>query len=365
MSLRRECCVLAQQPEANITERCRRAGISRKTGYVWLARARAGDALEDRSHRPHTMPRQTEAARETRVLEVRDQHPTWGARKRQRRLHDLGETAPAASTITTILRRHDRIEPVVCLAHQPVQRFEAPAPNERWQLDCTGHFPLVQGRCHPLPVLDDHSRVLLGLAACPDEQGPTVQAHLTALFRRDGLPGRLLCDHGGPWGTTQSAHRLTTRSVWLIRLGVAVVHARPAHPQTQGKLERLKRTLGADVIARRRSADLAAVQTAFDAWRPVSNQERPHEALGLATPLSRSTPSARAFPETLPEIVDAPDDTVRRVDAAGQISFRGRRWAVSDALAGQPVALRPTLVDGVREVRFCHQFVRTLSLHGG
>jgi hypothetical protein len=50
------------------------------------------------------------------------------------------------------------------------------------------------------------------------------------------------------------------------------------------------------------------------------------------------------------------------VDVAGQISWQGRRWAISDALAGQPVGLRPTLRDGVVEVRFCHHLVRTLDL---
>src|SRR4029077_19361127 len=122
----------------------------------------------------------------------------------------------------------------------------------------TGHFPLDRGRCHPLPVLDDHSRFLLGLAACADEQGPTVQAHLTALFRRYGLPWALLCDNGPPWGNARARHELTTLGVWLIRLGVALVHGRPRHPQTQGKIERLNGILTVDVIARRRYADLAA-----------------------------------------------------------------------------------------------------------
>lgn len=363
VSLRTEFCELARRPEANIAALCRRYGISRPTGYRWLARAEAGEPLTDRARRPVRSPGQTAPAVAAAVLELRDEHPTWGGRKLRRRLRDLGAAdAPAASTITAILHRHGRIDPAVSLTHQPVTRFEAPAPNDLWQLDFTGHFALERGRCHPLPVLDDHSRFLLGLAACPNEEGPTVQARLTALFRRYGLPWRILCDNGGPWGTTQSAHRLTALSVWLIRLGVAVIHGRPRHPQTQGKLERFNRTLDADVIAGRRYGDLRAAQTAFDGWRSVYNETRPHDALGLATPISRYAPSPRPFPETLPELVYAPDDLLRRVDAAGQISWRGRRWAISDALAGQPVGLRPTVVDGVIEVRFGHHLIRVLSL---
>lgn len=172
----------------------------------------------------------------------------------------------------------------------------------RGQRDFTGHFPLDQGRCHPLPVLDEHSRFLLGLGACADEHGATVQAQLTALVRRDGLPGSLLCDNGPPWGNARAAQALTSVGVWLLRLGIAVIHGRPRHPQTQGKIERRNGTLTGDVIKRRRFADLAAVQTAFDAWRDSSNQDRPHEALDLATPITRSVVSPRGFPETLPEV---------------------------------------------------------------
>jgi transposase InsO family protein len=318
--------------------------------------------LADRSRRPHVSPAQTDSAMEGLVLALRAAHPTWGGRKLARRLHDLGEPmVPSPSTITAILQRHGLIDPAAVLTHRPVQRFEAAAPNDCWQLDFTGHFALDQGRCHPLPVLDDHSRFALGLAACADEQGSTVQAHLTALFRRYGLPWRLLCDNGPPWGNAGAAHRLTTLGVWLLRLGVEVRHGRPWHPQTQGKIERLNATLTADVIDRRRFADLAAVQTAFDAWRAGSNQERPHEALGLATPITRYAPSPRRFPETLPEVVYAPGDAVRKVDAAGQISWRGRTVKVSAALAGQVVGVRPTLVEDVVEVRFCHHLVRTLD----
>jgi transposase InsO family protein len=363
MDLRMEFCHLARQPDADLAELCRRYGVSRTTGYRWLARAAAGEPLSDRSHRPRRSPGQTTPDVEAAVLELRAAHPTWGGRKLARRLTDLGEAAvPAPSTITAILHRHGLITPEQSQARRPLTRFAAAAPNELWQVDFTGHFELERGRCHPLPVLDDHSRFLLGLSACPDERGATVQAHLTTLFRRYGLPWALLCDNGPPWGNARAAHELTALSVWLLRLGIAVLHGRPRHPQTQGKVERLNGTLTADVLARRRFPDLADVQAAFDAWRPVYNAERPHEALELATPLSRYAPSGRPFPERLPEIAYGPEEVVRRVDAAGCISWRGRPWKLTTALAGQPVGVRPTREDGVVEVRFCHQVVRTLNL---
>lgn len=340
-------------------------GISRTTGQKWLARYRSGGAaaLADQSRRPGHCPRQSPAAVEAAVLALRAAHPTWGGRKLRRRLQVGGEPAvPAASTITAILRRHGHLAAPGGAGPAPWQPFTAPGPNELWPIDVPGHFPLQVGRCHPLPVLDDHSRFLLGLRACPDERAATVHAALTALFRRSGLPWRLLCDNGPPWGAYQDGGRLTTLGAWLIRLGVTVVHGRPFHPQTQGKLERANRTLAADVLAGGRFTTLAAAQDAFAAWRHTDNQERPHEALGLATPATAYRPSPRAFPETLPPIVDEPGDEVRSVGADGRIHWQGRRWRVSHALARQPVALRPTATDGLLEVRYCHQVVRQIDL---
>lgn len=127
-------------------------------------------------------------------------------------------------------------------------------------------------------MLDDRSCFLLGLAACAKAQRPTVQAQLTTLFRRYGLPDRVLCDNGA---------RYAQLGVWLLRLGIATSHGRPYHPQTQGKDERLHRSLTAEVLRQDRFADLNAAQRAFDRWRTIYNEQRPHEALGLAVPASR------------------------------------------------------------------------------
>src|SRR3989304_5908664 len=131
-----------------------------------------------------------------RELERRSAPPAWGGRKLRRRLVDLGQEAvPAASTITEILRRRGRLEEAEAAKHKASTRFEHAAPNDLWQMDFKGHFALGQGRCHPLTVLDDHSRYALGLAACADERTDPGQAQLPAIFRRYGLPWRMLMEH--------------------------------------------------------------------------------------------------------------------------------------------------------------------------
>ena len=135
------------------------------------------------------------------VLAVRAAHPAWGGRKIRARLLALGWVqVPAASTITAILHRQGLINPEDSAKHKAWQRFEAAAPNDLWQMDFKGHFAAAAGRCHPLTVLDDHSRYAMGLEACADERRLTVQSGLTAIFRRYGLPRKMLMDNGPPWG---------------------------------------------------------------------------------------------------------------------------------------------------------------------
>ena len=365
MSLRRECVVLASHTEVNMRALCRRFGISPKTGYKWLRRcAEAGAAgLADRSRRPHHSPQRTGAPMEAHLLALRARHPAWGGRKLNSRLHHLGHpTVPCPSTITAILRRHGRLDPAAASQHRPWQRFEHEAPNQLWQMDFKGPVPLTTGgRCHPRTVLDDHSRYAVCLQACADEQTPTVQAALTATFRRYGLPESLLMDNGSPWGD-EGGQPYTRLTVWFLRLGIRIRHGRPYHPQTQGKDERFHRTLKVDVLQGRVLRDLAHCQHHVDAWRGIYHCERPHQSLQMVPPARRYRPSPREFPEHLPPLEYGPDDLVRRVQGKGEIWYRGGPFRIGKAFRGYPVALRPTSEDGVLAVYFSHQCITHINL---
>lgn len=361
--LRSEFVSFAQFPTTTFRDLCQRFGIRRKTGYKWLARAQADPAapLVDRSRQPHHWPFRTSVGIEQAVLRVRDANPAWGGRKIQRVLRNRGyATVPVPSTITAVLRRHDRLSSAVTAARHRWQRFEEPAPNELWQMDFKGPFTICQSLCHPLTVLDDHSRFALCLQACAHQEGATVQAALTTVFRRYGLPQRMCMDNGVPWGTG-SPLALTHLSVWLIRLGITVSHSRFCHPQTQGKDERFHRTLEVELLRGHPFRSLAHCQRAFDRWRYKYNHDRPHDALALEVPLARYQPSPRRFPTALPAIEYSPDDQVRKVQDKGEISFQGRVLRLSRALRGQPVGLRPTARDGCFEVYFCHQKLMELD----
>lgn len=380
MSNRREFVMLASQEGANMAQLCRNFKVSRKTGYKWLSRDKerseagapdARDGLEDRSRRPRRSPKQTAEEVERKVLEVRKEHPAWGGRKiRARMCHlivnaeiKISGSVPSASTITEILRRNGMIDPRESAKRVAFQRFEREAPNELWQMDFKGHYALIRsGRCHPLTVLDDHSRYAVGLQACGDETGETVQRELTKIFRIHGIPWQMLMDNGSPW-RGDDEHGESWLTVWLMKLGIRVSHGRPYHPQTQGKDERFHRTLKAELLSGVAMEDLEEASRRFARWRDVYNGERPHEALGMATPASRYRLSERGFPETIAPFEYDVGDALRKVQAGGWVSFEGAEYRLSKAFRGETVAIRAnaTLAD-LREVWFRSQMLGHLNL---
>lgn len=365
LALRNEFIVLAQHEDCNFTTLCKSFNISRKTGYKWLNRfsESGAEGLLDLSRRPHSSPLKSTESVESAVVTLRKAHPGWGGRKLKARLEDLGyQGVPAASTITAILCRKELLDPVESAKHTAFISFEHPNPNDLWQMDFKGHIPMRQGRCHPLTVLDDHSRYNIVLQACENERTDTVQKALIDSFRRYGLPNRMTMDNGSPWGNNQF-NDLTPLTVWLIRLEIGVSHSRPYHPQTQGKDERFHRTLNIEAIIGQQFEDLADCQRRFDKFRDIYNLERPHESLGMRTPGSRYKISQRPYPETLRAIEYGPDDQVRKVQSKGEIFFKGNVYRVPSALQGYPIALRPTETDGTYSVYFCHQKVKEISLN--
>ena len=155
-------------------------------------------------------------------------------------------------------------------------------------------------------------------------------------------------------------------TVWLLRLGIAVSHGRPYHPQTQGKDERFHRTLNAELLRRADFRDVRHAQSLLDPWRDVYNLQRPHEAIGLKPPASRYRPSERAMPTRPSEHEPSPGQEARVVKEGGHVRFAGRRWYLGKAWDQETIGLRENEAeDGVTDVFFGPYRIAQLDRRSG
>ena len=326
---------------------CREYGISRPTGDKWLRRYQENAPLSDRSRAPKTQPGRIAPEVEASIVQLRRQYPALGAEKLHKMMENMGcENLPCARTFNNIFARNRLISKEASLAAKHIQRFEKEQPNVMWQTDFKGHFALANGvRCHPLNILDDHSRFCLCTEALENETFLAVKPVFERVFSEFGLPFSLLCDNGNPWGTSQSTG-YTAFEVWLMELGVLTLHGRPLHPQTQGKQERFNRSFTRECLAGKTFRDLADAQKAFDDYRAFYNTVRPHSALELAVPASVYSTSPRPFPSHIEHWEYGNDCQLCKVKQTGYFSFEGQGYFLSEAFRGKYIAVRESHLPG-------------------
>lgn len=338
---------------------CREFGISRPTGYLWRRRYQSSRTLTDlaeHNRRPHHSPSRTAAWKERRVVVLREQ-TGWGAKKLRVLLGEEKIDLPVR-TIHRILERQDLVSGQ---AHGPAPgRFERSEPNELWQMDSKGKYPFEDGECHPLSILDDHSRYAVGLYALPALEGEKANTCLVETFRRYGVPQAMLMDRGSLWWTAFNGWGLTRLSVRLIEQGIRLLYGRVCHPQTQGKVERFHRTLGAELRHRGVPQRWAEWPAALAEVRQIYNERRPHEALAMQRPVQHYRPSPRRYAEQVNEWEYPAGSDVRRLNSQGMLSEQGRRWFVCGALADCRV--RVERFDGKLLVSYRHMYIREVDV---
>lgn len=330
----------------SMSELCERYGISRRIGYKWLSRFQTGgfSALADLPRTPQRQPQATPPELVARIIELRQQRPSWGPRKLRARLERLDpeQPWPAPSTIGEILRREGlvqkrrrrrRVAGAWASARTP-----ADAPNRVWTADFKGEFRLGNARlCYPLTIVDAHSRFLLACQALPSTSTRGAWATFERVFAEYGLPQVIRTDNGSPF-RSRAVAGLSQLGVWWIRLGIQLEWTRPRHPQDNGAHERMHRTLKTEATKPARSTP-ELQQRAFNRFRKIYNQERPHEALQQQTPDSIYRSSDRSKPARLP-LPEYPEHYLqRRITQSGQLRWRGQKYFVSETLGGQNVGL--------------------------
>ena len=326
---------------------CREYGVSRPTGDKWISRYLGGDELKDQSRRPLSSPGKTSDEVVDRIIAIRTAHPAIGALKLHRMLENRGCTGlPCAKTVNNILKRNGLITREASSAATPYLRYEKQYPNEMWQADYKGHFAMKNGeRCHPLNIIDDHSRFSLCCKALRSETLLEIQPVMIRLFEEYGMPFSLLCDNGNPWGTVQSTG-FSRFEVWMMEHGILVLHGRIRHPQTQGKNESFNRSMKKELLKHISVNDFKDAQGHFDSYREFYNNERPHHALQLDTPSSRYVKSEKQYDPRVREW-DYPNGCRRRtVKESGYVTYGGQGYFLSEAFGGKEIAVRESHIPG-------------------
>ena len=341
--LRFIACVKAG--ETTIAEACRRWGISRKTGYKLLRRYDLDgvDGLRNLSRAARHHPNATASSVADRVIEVKQKRPTWGPKKIVAWLsaHEAAVQWPSHSTAGAILEHAGLVK------HRRRRRRATPwgapfahatCPNDVWAIDLKGHFRTTNGvRIDPLTVQDAMSRYLLVCNGLIRPTGAEAKRVLERAFREYGLPRVIHTDNGPPFASV-GLGSLSPLSVWWVKLGIIPERSDPGHPEQNGRLERLHRTLKAETASPPK-ANRSAQRRAFESFLHDYNTERPHEALGQRPPTQLYIPSERSYPARISSPEYGAAVTVRRVRHNGEIKWKGQRIYVSESLAGEPIGL--------------------------
>lgn len=330
---------------------CREAGISRKTFYKYVARCRLEGlgGFEERSRRPHSFPHAVACEVEEAVIALRKELADRG--------HDHGATTiqwhlgrdrrfkgrvPAVATVHRILVRRGFVLP------QPEKRpksswrrFEAPAPNEWWQIDAMD-WVIANGLVKVFNVVDDHSRVACRSRAVLEATSVEAWATFCEAGQRWGLPAGILSDNGLCFSGKLRGFEVFFEAQ-LREVGIRPITGRPFHPQTTGKVERFQQTLKRWLRRQDRrglARDLAELQARLDEFCDYYNEQRPHQGIGRVTPLNRwqASPASKPANQPLPHPAPRHDPHPVTVDDRGVIRVNelrigvGIEWAGCDAI---------------------------------
>jgi len=343
----------------SVTELCEMYQISRKTAYKWIDRylKEGPKGLENRSTKPKNPAKKTPQAIEKTIVELRQKHPTWGAKKLLPMLikHFPNIDPPARSTIFDILKRNNLIpkrrrrrSP----AHPGKPIVDMDSPNQTWCADYKGQFRMMNGEyCYPLTITDGYSRYLIKCKALPSTELAAAQNVFKSAFRELGMPDVILTDNGTPFAANSLA-RLTRLSAWWVQLGITPALIEPGCPQQNGRHERMHRTLKNETTIPP-AYNLRTQQRKFNKFINEFNNIRPHEALDFATPNELYSKSIRNFPEKIVPY-EYPDRFEQRlVSKTGGFRWHNERIPLSHVLAGQYVGLEE--IDyGLWNVYYCH-----------
>jgi transposase InsO family protein len=286
--LRAETVEVISRSPHTIQASCREVGVSRSSYYRWRAKLQGNGPAQRR--------KAANALRETErrtILEQALAQPHLSARQLACWCCDQEGFSVSESSVRRLLKAHGLLLPRAAEQAPAAKewRHKTRRINQIWQSDATRFFVPDWGHYWLVSVLDDYSRRILAWEVVPDVQTPSLAAVIQAAVEATGLEqapvvlglepdleGRpaLLTDNG-------SGYISKVMRQYLQTVGLKHLRARPHHPQTNGKIERMHRTLKEDVTLVVYTGP-GQLRKAIARFVDYYNSQRYHKALRNVTP---------------------------------------------------------------------------------
>jgi transposase InsO family protein len=346
-----------------ITDLCENFNISRPTAYKLIDRfeKQGYEGLKEYSRIPRKHPNETPKNIVKAILDLKKKHTRWGAKKIKKLLFNqfTEKEIPSVVTVHNILKKNGFVCPQKRMRRvKPVYPiFDPKECNEVWSADYKGKF-LMGNKiyCHPLTIADSKSRFLFTAKGHYHETLKSAKAEFTKVFRKYGIPQQIHTDNGSPFGSVRAIQRFTQLSYWFIELGITPVFSDPAHPEQNGRHERMHRDLKA-ACAKPSAFDLKAQQRRLNHFVKEFNNIRPHEALNMETPASIHSFSTRPFTERITNFDYQSNMKVLKVTQNGAIRWKSYYWVyLTAALKGKYVGIEE-LGNGIWRVYYRNVFL--------
>jgi putative transposase len=318
----------------------------------WYAYQHGGfAALHPKSRSDRGVSRKLNPEQERLIVAQVRMHPAIPIKVLYRQWKQQDPAMPALSAIYRALERHDlnqrsRHYLMRQAIGGPTKAFEAPLVNELWMVDFSpGPFLHLAGQkkataTHLCALLDDHSRVLTHAAYYLRADTRSFHCSLKEAIRRRGVPRKLYTDQGGPFINDHTR-------VICANLGIRLLHAKPYHAWSKGKIERFFHTVQQDFEASLRlpgqsPATLEQLNARLADWIQTVYHVRVHEGTGMspAERFARGAEQVRPLDPHLDLDRLFYAELLRVVRKDGTVRLDNQLYEVDLALRGLEVRLR-------------------------
>lgn len=353
-----------------VAELARAYSISRKTAYKYIKRYNqyGFEGLNELSRAPKSSSNRISHEIVEEIVNLKLRYPSWGPKKiiARLKLDNPDKKYPSTSTAQRHLEAHSLVKRRKPRKNVPpyTEPFATSTkPNVSWSVDYKGQFRMANGQyCYPLTLLDNYSRMLLLGAALPSTNYENTRKWLEWAFREYGLPDTIRSDNGTPFAAS-GLTGLTQLSAWFIQLGIKHERIDKGHPEQNGRLERLHRTLKLE-LKNNPPQDMRDAQRIINEFMYQYNNERPHEALGFNVPEMVHTTSLKKYPAKIPAPKYPKGMLVRKVQKRGVFSYDWKDYKLSSALDGEFIGLK--LIDKhTIEIFYYDTSIAKLSINDG